>query len=110
MWYNMLMNKEPILEKANIVWTLVLALFPVTNLLGLHTLFLNRIGPKVAHISLGIFLLISWIIAFMTMSCPSESICVVTTGAVLLLPLSVFSIILYVVSIVEVLIYTLKAK
>lgn len=94
-------DKNAFLDKDFRFLFLIFSIFPITSLLGLHTLFLNSVAPKIMHFSISVILIVLWVIAFMTLGCPAHSSCATTIGAVMIVPLVVISLLVYIFSVVE---------
>jgi len=88
---------------------LALALFPITGVLGLHILFLNNIGPKIFHFVSRCVLIILALLAFSPLlGC--HGTCVVTPGALLIMPTFFCAIGLYIYTIIEAIVLFIKAR
>ena len=103
-------NKNATLDENFRSVFLFLSIFPITSLLGLHTLFLDSVAPKIMHFSIGVTLIVLWVIAFMNFDCPAHSSCATTIGVVMIVPLAVISILVYIFSVVEALFIALKSN
>lgn len=88
---------------------LAFALFPLTGVLGLHVLFLNNIGPKIFHFASRGVLIIIALLAFSPLLDCSGS-CVVSLGALLIVPTFFCAIGLYIYTIIEAIFLFIKAR
>ena len=94
-------------ESSNIF--LLLALFPITGILGLHTLFLNNIGPKIFHITSGIILIALSLVTFLTNSSQNDAYRGIAIATVLL-PVIICAIGLYIYTVIEAIYLYIKAR